>query len=340
MGALSCPVPSTLFPCASPKSRIFRASCIQCQSLNVVPRITIGSPRVQFGQLKDGFYKKLEFCTPSDEINSQIRCRKPRNIVVKSQVADAGSPDASYSSTEFELGSKVRGICFYSVTALTAIFLFVMMILVHPFVLLFDRYRRKAHHLIAKIWATITIFPFIKIEFEGLENLPSRDIPAVYVSNHQSFLDIYTILILGRSVKFISKVGIFVFPIVGWAMYLLGTVPLKRKDSRSQLECFKRCMDILRKGASVFFFPEGTRSADGKLMAFKKGAFSLATKTGVPVVPITLVGTGQIMPRGMETTLHPGSVKVVIHKPIQGTDPDLLCAQSRNVIESALLPYT
>lgn len=130
-------------------------------------------------------------------------------------------------------------MCFYTVTAFAAIFLFVVMLVQHPFVLLLDRYRRKAHHFIAKIWATMTISPFFKIEFEGLENLPPPDTAAVYVSNHQSFLDIYTLLTLGRGFKFISKTGIFLFPIIGWAMFMMGVIPLKRMDSRSQLVCHR-----------------------------------------------------------------------------------------------------
>ena len=110
-----------------------------------------------------------------------------------------------------------------------------LMLVAHPFVLLFDRYRRKAHHQIARMWAILAVAPFIKVEVEGLDNLPSSDTPAVYVSNHQSFLDIYTLLTLGRSFKFISKTSIFLFPIIGWAMFLLGAIPLKRMDSRSQL---------------------------------------------------------------------------------------------------------
>lgn len=139
------------------------------------------------------------------------------------------------SIAELKVESKVRGVCFYVVTAFCAIFLFMMMLVGHPSVLLFDRYRRKFHHFIAKVWATLTVAPFYKIKFEGLENLPPPDTPAVYVSNHQSFLDIYTLLTLGRSFKFISKTGIFLFPIIGWAMFLLGIIPLKRMDSRSQL---------------------------------------------------------------------------------------------------------
>ncbi|KAK8444818.1 hypothetical protein SEVIR_9G204601v4 [Setaria viridis] len=211
------------------------------------------------------------------------------------------------------------------------------MVVVHPLVLLFDRYRRRAQHYIAKIWATLTISMFYKLEVEGMENLPPNNSPAVYVANHQSFLDIYTLLTLGRCFKFISKTSIFMFPIIGWAMYLLGVIPLRRMDSRSQLDCLKRCVDLVGKGASVFFFPEGTRSRDGKLGAFKRGAFSVATKTGAPVIPITLIGTGKLMPSGMEGILNSGSVKVIIHRPIQGKNAETLCSEARNVIADTLL---
>ncbi|TYJ32741.1 hypothetical protein E1A91_A05G056500v1 [Gossypium mustelinum] len=259
-----------------------------------------------------------------------------RYVVAKSELAGAGTPDASYSLSEVKLSSKVRGVCFYAVTAIAAISLIGFMIVAHPFVLLFDRYRRKAQHFVAKLWAAATVAPFFKIEYEGLENLPSHDAPAVYVSNHQSFLDIYTLLTLGRSFKFISKTAIFLFPIIGWAMSMMGTIPLKRMDSRSQLECLKRCMDLIGNGASVFFFPEGTRSKDGKLGDFKKGAFSVAAKTRVPVVPITLIGTGGIMPAGMEGVVNSGSVKVIIHKPIKETDPEILRQIARNTILDTL----
>ncbi|KAG6512366.1 hypothetical protein ZIOFF_030477 [Zingiber officinale] len=231
------------------------------------------------------------------------------------------------SIAKFQLVSQVRAVLFYSVTAVAAIFLFATMAVVHPLVLLFDRHQRRFHHWIAKIWATLTIIPFYKFEFEGMENLPLQDAPTVYVSNHQSFLDIYTLLTIGRSFKFISKRSIFLFPIIGWAMYLIGVIPIARTDSRSQLDCLKRCMDFIKKGASVFFFPEGTRSKDGKLGTFKKGAFSVATKTGVPVLPITIMGTGKIMPPGREGIINSGAVKVVIHKPLDGKDAEKLFLQ-------------
>ncbi|XP_057509458.1 1-acyl-sn-glycerol-3-phosphate acyltransferase LPAT1, chloroplastic-like isoform X2 [Actinidia eriantha] len=283
------------------------------------------------------FNAKEEFARRNHDNKCHNRNKLSRYIVVRSELAGTGTPDAAYPLPAPGLGSKVRGIFFYAVTAVVAIFLFVLMLVMHPFVLLFDRYRRKSHHLIAKFWAIATVTPFLKVEVEGLENLPAPNTPAVYVSNHQSFLDIYTLLTLGRSFKFISKTAIFIFPVVGWAMFLMGSIPLRRMDSRSQLECLKRCMDLVKKGASVFFFPEGTRSKDGKLGAFKKGAFSIAAKTKVPVVPITLIGTGKIMPAGREGILNLGSVRIVIHKPIKGNNADVLCNEGRNVIADMLV---
>ncbi|OQU91568.1 hypothetical protein SORBI_3001G206000 [Sorghum bicolor] len=250
------------------------------------------------------------FRSPSTHVLA-TRWRRRRGTVVRSDAiaGAAAAGDSTPALSGLQLAPRVRGVCFYLVTAVAAIFLFVAMVVVHPLVLLFDRYRRRVQHYIAKIWATLTISMFYKLEVEGMENLPPNNSPGVYVANHQSFLDIYTLLTLGRCFKFISKTSIFMFPIIGWAMYLLGVIPLRRMDSRSQLDCLKRCVDLVGKGASVFFFPEGTRSRDGKLGVFKRGAFSVAAKTGAPVIPITLIGTGKLMPSGMEGILNSGSVK-------------------------------
>ncbi|XP_047945485.1 1-acyl-sn-glycerol-3-phosphate acyltransferase BAT2, chloroplastic-like isoform X1 [Salvia hispanica] len=294
--------------------------------------------------LRKKHYPFQSFLSHADELHRTYNgcgCRRRRKVlrdlVVRSELADAGTAGASYPSSEIWFNSKLRGICFYIVTSLAAITLFVPMVLQHPFVLMFDRYRRKAQYLIAKGWAFLTVSPFFKIEYEGLENLPRTDTPAMYVSNHQSFLDIHTLLTLGISFKFISKTSIFLYPIIGWAMFLLGVIPLRRTDSRSQLECLKQCISLIKKGASVFFFPEGTRSRDGKLGTFKKGAFTIAAKTGVPVVPITLIGTGKIMPPGMEREVNPGSVKVIVHPYIVGNNPDELCKKARNIIAQELI---
>jgi len=282
-------------------------------------------------------------------VSVALRCPDPRVLqegrwrwtVARSDVTAGGAAAAADESPrvlqDVQMVSRIRGVFFYMVTSVAAIFLFIAMVVVHPLVLLFDRYRRRAQHYIAKIWATLTVSMFYKLEVEGMENLPPNTSPAVYVANHQSFLDIYTLLTLGRCFNFISKTSIFMIPIIGWAMYLLGVIPLRRMDSRSQLDCLKRCVDLVKRGASVFFFPEGTRSKDGKLGVFKRGAFSVAAKTGVPVIPITLLGTGKLMPPGMESNLNSGSVKVIIHRAVEGDNAEKLCSNARNVIADTLL---
>jgi len=256
------------------------------------------------------------------------------------QLAGAADPTLpSSTGYDISLGPKLRGICFYSVTCMLAIPLFLVMLVVHPLVLLLDKSRRKFHHLMGKIWARLTLLPFCKVDIEGLENLPATEMPAVYVANHQSYLDIYVLMILGRSFKFISKTSIFLIPIIGWSMFLTGHIPLRRMDNKSQMECLRRCLNVLKQGASVLFFPEGTRTKDGKMAAFKKGAFSVAAKARVPVVPIVLIGTGDIMPNGMEGILRPGSVKIIVQPPIEGTDADELCGKARTAISEQLIMH-
>lgn len=237
------------------------------------------------------------------------------------------------------LGRKIRAVAFYIWCLSLSTVLFIPMILFHPFVILFDKVRRLFHHIVNGWWARATMAPFYSVEIIGRENLPPSEVSAVYVANHQSFLDIFTLFALGRPFKFISKIENFRIPIIGWSMYLTGHVPLKRLDSRSQRECLIQCLNLLKDGASVLFFPEGTRTRDGKMDQFKKGAFSLAAKSNSPVVPISLIGTGHLMPNSMEGTLRPGKVIVVIHPPLSGTNADKLCEESREIIGNTLKKY-
>ncbi|KAI5079499.1 hypothetical protein GOP47_0004978 [Adiantum capillus-veneris] len=262
-------------------------------------------------------------------------------MTASAQVSQA--PNSDWSGSTAPSGptfrQRVRAFCFYVTTYVVAFPLFFVMLFVQPYVLMLDRHKRKLQHFINKLWASLTIRLFYKAEIEGLENLPGPDEAAVYVSNHQSFLDIYTLFLLERPFKFISKTSNFLIPIIGWSMYLTGHIPLRRMDTKSQMECLRHCQKLIKQGVPVFFFPEGTRSRDGKMAQFKRGAFTIAAKAQVPVVPISLVGTGKLMPNGLEGTLRPGSVKVIVHPPIRGSNPDDLCEQSRNVISKSLLQH-
>lgn len=118
-------------------------------------------------------------------------------------------------------------------------------------------------------------------------------------------------------------------------------IRLNRVDRRSQLACLSECRDLLAAGAPVLFFPEGTRSKDGTMAEFKKGAFSVAAKAGVPVVPVSLVGTGALMPNGQEGKLFGGllggRVSVVVHDRIPASkDADAMMEAARAAIASSL----
>ncbi|KAK3236809.1 hypothetical protein CYMTET_53070 [Cymbomonas tetramitiformis] len=256
--------------------------------------------------------------------------------------AASATPEPEPAESTKTAGSPfdvVRAIMFYLSTVAIAVPLFVIMCVIHPFVILFDKYRRRAQHMVNDIWANLTTALFYPIEVEGLENLPEPEQTVVFVANHQSYLDIFSLFRLHRPFKFVSKTSNFLIPIVGWSMFLTGHIPIKRMDKRSQLECLKACRTMLAEGGSVLFFPEGTRSETGEMADFKKGAFSVAAKAKVPVVPITLVGTGKLMGNGNEGSLRSGKVKIVIHPPVSGTNANEMCKESEALIKNELVKY-
>ena len=237
----------------------------------------------------------------------------------------------------FNLGARLRAITFFLTSFFLAVPLLIVMTILFPFCWAFDRTRRSALSFCNDVWATVSCALFMKIEVEGRENVPPADEAAVYVANHASFMDIYSMFHLRRPFKFISKTSNFLIPVIGWSMFLTGHVPLKRMERRSQMETLKKCRDMLGDGGSVLFFPEGTRSVTGKMAPFKKGAFSVAAKENVPVVPVTIVGAHEAMASGKEYELHNNSIKVIVHPRIQSTDADVLCERSEKIIKEALV---
>jgi len=246
-----------------------------------------------------------------------------------------GGSDASSSGVS--LGSRIRAIAFFATSFTLAIPLICIMALMFPFCWVFDRTRRSALSFVNDVWATVSTSLFFPVKVSGRENLPPANKAAVYVANHASFMDIYSMFHLRRPFKFISKTSNFLIPVIGWSMFLTGHVPLKRMERRSQMETLKKCRDMLADGGSVLFFPEGTRSVDGTMAPFKKGAFSVAAKENVPVIPVTIVGAHEAMASGKEYALNNGGIKVIVHPAIQSTDADELCAQAEKIIKESLV---
>jgi 1-acyl-sn-glycerol-3-phosphate acyltransferase len=161
----------------------------------------------------------------------------------------------------------------------------------------FDRNRVVAGRFLRwlAVLATWT-FPLWRLRIEG--RWPRDRRAHVVVSNHQSMLDIFMLSRIPKEMKWVAKAELFGIPWVGWMFRLSGDIPVWRGDVGSGRDALARARDYLDHGMSVIFFPEGTRSRDGRLLPFKPGAFKLAIDAGVPVLPIALHGTGEGMPKG------------------------------------------
>lgn len=278
--------------------------------------------------------------------NSSVTCKATTNAFQNNHVFSAAAAATGGGATKLWSGNPndvsllaiLRCIAFTLWTFSLAVPLFLTMCVIFPFCYFLDRTRRYALSFVNDVWAICSTSPFVKITVEGREHLPKQDEPAVYVANHASFMDIFSLFHLKRPFKFISKTSNFIIPIIGWSMFLTGHVPLKRTDRRSQMETLKICRETLQKNGSVLFFPEGTRSKDGSMAEFKKGAFSVAAKEKVPIVPITIVNAGGIMRNGKEWMLRKGEIKVIVHPRIEASEnADELCQKSENVIKEALV---
>lgn len=214
------------------------------------------------------------------------------------------------------------------------------------YVLLADPHRRCLLQDISGLWARTLCRCWFNVEVVNPENLPSPGDPRsyVFVSNHQSFMDILAMFYLRRHFKFVSKQSVIKIPFIGYAMRVIGHIMFQRNDAVAQFGVIRRCLVELRKGSSVFFFPEGTRTRTGRLRQFKRGAAAIAKKAQVGLVPITVQGTGDIMPAGRELRLFPSprGVRIIVHPVIsvgevRRKSAEELTEQTRATIGSALL---
>jgi 1-acyl-sn-glycerol-3-phosphate acyltransferase len=170
-----------------------------------------------------------------------------------------------------------------------------------------------------------------------LDALPERNY--IYMSNHVSNLDppVFIPLLPGRC-SVLVKSELFRIPILGTAMKMAELVPVERTNRESAIESVRAAADVMQHGLNMVIFPEGTRSVDGRLLPFKKGPFHLAMETGIPVVPVTILGTAECWPKGT-WAMKPGIATLVFHAPVDPAnfaDRDALMAVVREQIASAL----
>ncbi len=143
------------------------------------------------------------------------------------------------------------------------------------------------------------------------------------MANHQGAFDIFALLAyLPIHFKWLAKEELFRIPIFGWAMGAAGYISIDRRGKKKALESIENAVTKIREGASVLIFPEGTRSPDGKIHPFKKGGFTLAIKAGVPIIPISIRGSREVLPRD-SFRLKPGEIEIAIGKPISTHDKSM-----------------
>ena len=179
---------------------------------------------------------------------------------------------------------------------------------------------RRVHAYCAVPWAkTILWICGVEIEVKGLENLEA-EVPRIYMVNHQSYFDIFTLLAnLPVQFKFVLKQELMKIPFLGSAMRKAKYVSIAREDPREAVKSINEAADRFREGASILIFPEGTRSPNGQLQPFKPGGFHLALKVKGDIVPVSIVGTHRIVPKG-SLRVQKGKATMVIGRPILISD--------------------
>jgi 1-acyl-sn-glycerol-3-phosphate acyltransferase len=175
----------------------------------------------------------------------------------------------------------------------------------------------KLNRRIGCRWARILLaISGVKIEIIGTGNIVSRK-PSILMANHQSDFDIL-ICMAGIPVDFIwtAKKELFGIPVFGQAMRASGFIEIDRQDRGEAIKSLSQAAAKLQEGVSVATFPEGTRSRDGQLLPFKQGLFYLAIQTGMPIVPVSIIGSGNIMSK-KSWRVNRGKIIMVIDPPIE-----------------------
>ncbi|GAB2570462.1 1-acyl-sn-glycerol-3-phosphate acyltransferase [Paractinoplanes abujensis] len=231
----------------------------------------------------------------------------------------------------------VFSMAYWAFIGLSCVVFFAGAVVVWLVTLPFDR-RRVALHLYSSAWASFYVYvnPLWRLRVTGRDLVPWHG-SAVLVANHASLIDILGLFALFRPFKWVSKQEIFRVPLIGWNMRLNDYVPLVRGSGESIRRMMAHCDRLLAAGSPVLMFPEGRRTSDGELQPFKDGAFELAVRHQVPIVPIAVHGTRRALPRHGLVLRDHVDVHVEVLPPIAPQDDAATMKDlARKAIASAL----
>ena len=211
------------------------------------------------------------------------------------------------------------------------------------FLLIFRVDERFINGPVAKYWARIVIWlAAARVIVQGAGNIPVGTGSYIVVMNHQSNMDIPVLVYsLGLQLRFIGKIELRKIPVFGSALIRSGHFLIDRKDHQKAVEEIRSAGKALQqRGVSVVFAPEGTRSKDGRLLPFKKGAFVMAIETGIPILPVTIDGSRLSLPKG-SLWARKADVRVTIHDPVPTEklsydDREELSERVRGIMEETL----
>ncbi len=205
-------------------------------------------------------------------------------------------------------------------TTIVAVFLSLYTLVLGPPLILFTLATKSADLMYwvgVKGVAFITRVAGMRVQVEGRENIPAG--VCMFAANHTSNADAAAIVrAIPRRLAIFGRKSLFDIPIVGLAFRLAKFVPVDRGNRDAALASVKQAVEYMKTGSSFLVYPEGTRSADGRLSRFKKGSFVMAIEAGVPVVPVTCAGAHRIMKK-KSLIIHPGKVTVRFGKPIDAS---------------------
>jgi 1-acyl-sn-glycerol-3-phosphate acyltransferase len=190
--------------------------------------------------------------------------------------------------------------------------------------------------LARKAWAPSCLrIAGVRLDIRRLAALP--DGPAIFAANHESALDILAVVrAIPRGVRFVAKRELFRIPVFGWYLRLGGHVEVDRRDHARAIASLGAAAEKVRAGTSLVVFPEGTRSPDGRIQPFKQGPFVIASRSGVPVVPVAVSGAADVNPKA-RIAVRPGTIRVSIGPAVLPADfpdkLDLLAEVRRRIVE-------
>ncbi len=174
----------------------------------------------------------------------------------------------------------------------------------------------EMYHGVARRWATVLLRIFdVKVHVSGMENV-ERGKTYVYVSNHASMFDIPAVIAgIPEEIRIVFKKELSYVPIWGWSLAVGHYIAIDRFSAKDAMKSLDAAAEKIRQGASVLLFAEGTRTRTGKLQPFKRGAFTLACKAGIPIVPLTINNSFNILPKG-SLRIRPADMTLIVDKPI------------------------